>query len=165
VDKLGFLPILYACKEGHHDVVQFLLSSGSDSTSYLTGHSPIERAAASNSIRIIEVLLQYGASVEDAGVGGRPPVVSAASAGHIEALSQLLDLGADPNATDLLGNTALHSCVANLKDPSHVISLLLFRGADKHLRNLAGETPVTLSLRTLNMMAIEAIGARTEKIS
>ena len=157
VDRVGCLPITYACKEGHYDVVKFLLNRGSDFSSYLCGHSAVEKAAASNSCEILELLLERGAAVDDTGVGGRPPLVSAASGGCLDALGFLLDAGADPNQADLLGNTALHVAVTALPDPAAVVRLLLIRGADKSRRNLAGETAVTLALRSMNAIAIKAI--------
>lgn len=167
VDSKGFLPLLYACREGHVEVARLLLEAGSDCTSYLSGHSALEKAAASNDCSIVELLLSHGASVDDAGLGGRPPLVTAAATGALDTLEVLLDTGADVNCGDLLGNTALHVAVTELppQDPSAIIRTLLLRGADKLRPNLAGETPVQLSLRSLNMLTIEAIGARVNKIS
>ena len=109
-------------------------------------------------------MIERGASVEDAGVGGRPPVASAAAGGCLEALQLLLGSGADPNAADLLGNTALHLAVTALPDPSDVIRTLLIHGADKTRRNLAGESAARIALRSMSAAAIKAMDADTEPL-
>jgi ankyrin repeat protein len=139
------------------------LECGSDATSYLSGHSPLEKAAARNSCECIRVLIEFGCSIEDTGVGGRPAVISAVAGGALDALDLLIELGADVGRADLVGNTALHVAI-ELENPVAIIQTLLFQGADKYRRNQAGETPITLSLKSLNMIVIEAIGARGDKI-
>ena len=157
---------MYACRAGHINVVKFLLEKGSDASSYLSGHSSLDAAIMANSPAMIRLLLQHGAMIEDRGVGGRPAMISAAANGSVESLQELLDCGADPNATDLLGNTALHLAASEIKEKSsRVINLLLCRGADKNIPNLAGVTANTLALRSLNMEIIEAMGARNNKLS
>lgn len=161
-DHLSSLPLHHACKSGHLEVARFLLEQGSDYSSYLTGLSAVEMAAANNSCEILELLIERGASVEDSGAGGRPPIVSAAAGGCIEALQLLLDAGADPNAADLLGNTALHVVVTALPDPSDIIRTMLLHGADRTRRNLSGESAARLALKSMNALAIKAMEVDSE---
>jgi ankyrin repeat protein len=140
-DSAGFLPLHYACARGHGDVARLLLEFGSDHSAYLTGYSPMELSARSGSLDIMKDLLYFGADVEEAGQGGRPPLVSAAAHQHLDVMKLLLDNGANINSRDVKGNTALHEAV-RLKDPVDFIYLLLRRGADSKLSNMDEKNPM-----------------------
>jgi ankyrin repeat protein len=63
-------------------------------------------------------------------------------------INLLLDLGADPNAPDFDGQTALHACVATLEnDGPAVAAVLLKHQADPRVRDRAGATPLDLAVR------------------
>ncbi len=65
------------------------------------------------------------------------------------AMRLLLQAGADVNARDREGNTALLVVLADNRmgfEPLSVVQFLLEQGADATARNLAGETPLTLAL-------------------
>lgn len=64
------------------------------------------------------------------------PLMYAVLGNHLEAITVLLECGADINAKDCHGYTPLH-CV-----PEHgCVDLLLQEGADLQARTLEGETP------------------------
>ena len=62
--------------------------------------------------------------------------------GYIKEVKRLLDNGADVNAVNELGNTALHFAV--LQDEPVIVYLLLEAGADVSVKNKYGETPMGL---------------------
>lgn len=66
-----------------------------------------------------------------------PALHRAASNGHIEIVELLLDHGADINAKDVLGATALHQAAA-VQEP--VLHLLLKRGAVPSIVTSMGES-------------------------
>ncbi len=74
---------------------------------------------------IVDLLLQYGSIVDDYRVGA--VLTCAAKAGHIEVVELLLDRGAQLNAVDEGGMTALHG--ASFNAHRDVVKLLLDRGA------------------------------------
>ena len=51
-----------------HFFLKLLCEFGSDPSSYLTGHSPVELAARHGQIKVIQVLLFYGAKFDDKGI-------------------------------------------------------------------------------------------------
>jgi len=159
LDLTGFLPLHYACARGHADVARLLLEYGSDCTAYLTGYSPIELSARSGSLQVIEHLLHFGADIEETGAGKRPPLVSAVASMQLECVKVLLDRGADINARDVRGNTALHEA-AKLKEPVDMIFMLLRRGAETQIRNFDEKTPMEVAMATINVPALEAFGGR-----
>lgn len=64
----------------------------------------------------------------------------AAQAAHRTLITLLLDSGADIDARDLSGSTALHYATAY--GDEHAVKLLLDRGADIEAKNDAGKTPL-----------------------
>jgi ankyrin repeat protein len=68
----------------------------------------------------------------------RPVLLWAAEHGLAATAGLLLDQGADVNATDHFGNTALHLAVRY----PEVVRLLLERGARINARNAFGDTPL-----------------------
>ena len=104
----------------------------------------MELSARSGSLEIMKDLLYFGADVEEAGQGGRPPLVSAAAHQHLDVMKLLLDNGADINSRDVKGNTALHEAV-RLKEPVDFVYLLLRRGADSKLSNTDEKNPMEVS--------------------
>lgn len=68
------------------------------------------------------------------------PIHIAAQNGHLELVKLLLDRGADVNATNAGGQTALH--MATSYDLDAVVKVLLAAGADGEIRNKDGHSAV-----------------------
>ncbi len=78
--------------------------------------------------------------------GAEAPVAEAAQRGDLEAVRSLLKDGADPNAAQADGMTALHW--AAMKDQVEIAQVLLYAGATvKTTTRLGGYTPVHLAAR------------------
>ena len=75
------------------------------------------------------------------GTGGITPLMHAALYGDAVSARRLLDLGADPNARNDAGATALTWAVDDLE----MTRLLLERGADPNVRSADGRTPLMLA--------------------
>ncbi|WP_447985737.1 ankyrin repeat domain-containing protein [Nitrospira sp. Nam74] len=89
---------------------------------------PLLRAASSGDTARIRQLLEDGHNANEAfPIVGTRPLILASSSGHVETVAALLDAGADIDAQDLTGWTALHAAAFN--GDSATISLLLQRGA------------------------------------
>ncbi|MEW6356608.1 MAG: ankyrin repeat domain-containing protein [Planctomycetota bacterium] len=75
------------------------------------------------------------------GCGGKSGKLrSAAKAGNVERVKQLLDAGADINGADMFSQTALH--LAALHGHKDVVQLLIDRGADVNPTDESGATPL-----------------------
>ena len=89
-------------------------------------------------VRLLTVLLDAGANINDADYRGATPIMWAANRRHLEALRLLVSRGADVNAQDSLdGHTALmYACEATLD----VVEFLVKSGADPSIRSSNGQT-------------------------
>jgi hypothetical protein len=89
-----------------------------------------------DSVKRVSDLLAQGADINAKSPGAEPPIVLAASSGHIIALKMLLDRGADVNAQNDRGHTALmYAAHAN----DYVMAqLLLARGAKTDIKDEDG---------------------------
>ena len=74
-----------------------------------------------------------------------PELRSAAESDDVEAIDALIEAGADPNAKNLAGNTALHA--AAYQGSVGAIRALLAAGALRNARNIYGATALDFAMR------------------
>ena len=137
-DVAGGSALLRASSRGWVKIVEMLLSAGADANMGRggLGATALFGAVMNEQGDAIALLLSAGADPNVRGRGGLPLLNLVKS----EATAKLLlDGGADVNARDLLGRSALFSAVS-LGDPG-LVKLLLEGGADPELSDAAGRTP------------------------
>ena len=84
------------------------------------------------------------------------PVADAAQAGDVQQVRALLQQGADANAAQADGLTALHWAAMN--DSKEIVDLLLYAGATvKPLTRLGGYTPLHLAARSGRANIVQAL--------
>ncbi|KAJ5593384.1 Ankyrin repeat protein [Penicillium hordei] len=83
----------------------------------------------------------------------------AAASGNTECVRALLTHNADMNATDALGRTPLHACVAagNTTDHVSVVQLLIQNGANPTLKDQTGMGPLHIAAERGNDLVLEAL--------
>ena len=86
-------------------------------------------------------LLRHGADVNAVATNSMKVAVinSAAASGRADVVKLVLRAGADPNARQMMGYTALHAAAA--RDSVEMVQALLDAGADPSLQNDDGQTP------------------------
>ena len=90
--------------------------------------APLLNAAAAGDIEKVSLLLKQGHLANDAlPIIGTRPLTLAAAYGHADVVRVLLEHGAEVNAEDFTGWTALHA--GSFTGDSETVSLLLDRGA------------------------------------
>lgn len=125
-DEDGFTALHMAVGEHDQGTIMFLLDNGADPNAQnVDGISPLHLAAYPE---WVPLLIRYGGNVElRSSEGSTPLIVHAAEADSDEVMRALLTAGADPNARDAHGNTALD--LASAREETNKVSLLKEFGA------------------------------------
>lgn len=82
--------------------------------------------------------------------------------GNTDAVTLLVDKGADVNAQDAGGNTALY--LATGKEFTHIALHLIKHGASGYTMNKEGETPLDIAIKFGNNKIVKAIKKSTPKL-
>lgn len=152
---------LFAALETHHlDAAAALLNlpskiyKGVDITQGLVGRrglenytkrTPLSWAAQEGRMEIVELLLQYGAPVDEMDARSRTPLSCACEKGAENIVRLLIQRGADTNSCNIRGETALGwACVNGHRA---VAKLLVEEGAAINARDTNGETPLFWAAR------------------
>lgn len=99
-----------AVEFGHIDVMEVILGAGAEvDAAFCDGFTALHYAALHNELDAIDILIKAGADTEKKYDGDNlTPLLTAAGQEHFEAMCALLRHGANPNAKDYSGGTALH---------------------------------------------------------
>ena len=139
----GASPLIFAAERGHKDVVQLLLTSGSDpNLADEDGVTPLLDAVHDGHFEVAKLLLDYGADPNVANkIDGSVSLMYASRSGHENIVQLLLDRGSNPNVADTMyGSTALMTAVCWCH--KHIAKLLLDGGADPNIPDDHGSTPL-----------------------
>lgn len=164
----------YAVVPGHAEIVAHLLESGADPRPYgyflvrfciwrdrvdilasliAAGLDPSTSEPPRSGVvnpAMIELLQAHGVDHgPDHAEGGWPPIVFQSRGdrgGSVQRVRALIAAGADVNARNYKGQSALH-CAAKAGF-THIVALLLEHGAEVDARDGRGETPLAAALRS-----------------
>ena len=130
----GITPLIAATFKGHHQAIKLLLAEGAN---------PNEKGGQYRNHGIIRTYIRWGreSDLESYPPSGWPALFYAARQNDIKAIQALLAEGADVNARDDNGHTAL-IVAADYKASKEVIQALLAEGADVNARDDDGNTPL-----------------------
>ena len=126
----GKSTLAWAASLNSSTIAALLIESGAN-TSFTQDPQqtlPLDDAAASGSIPIIELLLRRGEDADHRNRDGWSAIHWAAEEGHLEIVDRLLNAGANPDAVSSYGTSPLH-CAANGGHVS-IVDLLLLQQAD-----------------------------------
>ena len=178
--------VLAGIRTGKPELVKALLARGADVNARmksaptragasrntlpeLAGATPFLLAATAGDTGVMRLLAEAGADTALTAEGRSTPLMAAAGFGRIlgentRRESQLLgaarlavELGADVNATDAAGNTAMH--YAAYHRLTSVVQFLVDKGAKIDVKNKFGETPLWTS-----ELAIQFFGGGTFQV-
>jgi ankyrin repeat protein len=145
---------------------RWLYALGDVSWVDFTGQTPFLRAALSADTAAMRLLLDYGADPQLPTLSGTTPLMAAAGVNwvvaqtyteslqaRLDAVTLCLELGADVNATNSMGLSALIGA-AN-RGSNDIIELLVARGAKLDIKDREGRTPI----RWAEGVFLAAVGA------
>lgn len=105
---IGLTAVMAAAREGHADVVEFLIAAGADVNEDINGTTALEYALARGHEEAVLVLIEAGAEVNVTdSYDGKTPLMEAADRRKLRLVVALLAAGADPRAKDDREHTAL----------------------------------------------------------
>lgn len=139
----GILPIDVAVEVGNEYAVRLLLLHGANADVRVNGYTQLQRACWFGHEKVIELLLQNNADVNETAAQKITALHIAVVKGTCGAVKLLLDAGANANAQDLNMWTPLHN--AALGNKNHMVRLLIEGRADPNLANSDGKLPHQLS--------------------
>jgi ankyrin repeat protein len=131
---IGATPYVLAAKFASADMMRDLAAAGADVRRASANGTTALMAAATNDHR-----RQQGYRF------GERPTQEALERESFEPVKVALDLGADVNAANADGDTALH--IATIAQFNSIIQLLVENGADLGAKNKSGQTPLMLASR------------------
>jgi hypothetical protein len=119
------------------------LDSGGSPNIYFGASSLLRLAVDAGHIEAVKRLLAHGADPNGIPRPDVPvsPMVQASRLGHVEIVRLLLDAGAEVNAREFQGDTAI--LAARRANQLEVAKVLLESGADPTIKNLAGNSALT----------------------
>lgn len=118
-----------------------LLNNGAKIDTVVSGHTPLATAVLFLKMPVIELLLKRGARLDVVGQT-IPPLVAAAGGASTSGplVTLLLEHGANPNAVDFQGRTALHETAKY--GYLTIAEILLAAGADPFIKDKKLKTPL-----------------------
>lgn len=152
-DAQGATALLHACGAGHREVAVTLIDAGADvGASAHNGMTPLAAAVAARREPLVALLLDHGAAVDQRLPNDATSLMIAAVQGYPEIAEQLFDAGANPNAVDERGHSALHAASQFGFEQSdslrarRLFDVLLKHKADPNLADSEGKTALLLLL-------------------
>ena len=163
VNAIGQQPLIVATEAGHHRVALMLLEHGADPdtrTRTNAGCSALAFAAVGGDLRLVEALIEAGATTNLRCRNGLTALGAAAQVGHVEIVAFLLKHGADPNAWgwrdhDSRQWTAV--CSAACNSQQRVLQMLLKKGGDPKTKLSNGDPLITVAARTATKPILEML--------
>lgn len=143
----GATPLIMACRNGHIDVVKYLLEvcqADVEQVGQVTfdgetidGAPPLWCAAAAGHLEIVRTLIQKGAGVNKTTYTNSTPLRAACFDGHFEIVKHLVECGADIEIANRHGHTCL--MISCYKGHKHIADYLLTLGADANRKSIKGK--------------------------
>jgi len=170
--KKGTTPLICALEGHHEDCAKLLMEKGADinaSSGEEGSWNPVLSAAYKGDVQSLKFLIANSKGdldvemVQKEAKGYHAIHFAAASKDNaVELLTTLLDAGADINALNENGQTALHLAV--FWNNADAVKLLIDRGADRTIKNKSGRTAEQLAIHYDHVEVMKVLGVENKRI-
>jgi uncharacterized protein len=160
-------PLTAAALRGHVDVIRYLVGEGAQvNLRDPNGCTALDLACVLGHLGAVSLFLAHGADAGAAEPGcGMTPLMAACHEGHKDIVALLLAHGCgDIDRHDAYGLTALHFA-SSTEDHAGVVRELLGAGADPHVVNRDGETPLAMAVALGLYQCVSELQVRLAKMS
>lgn len=144
----GATALIMSCRNGHYEVVEFLVESCGTSLEQsglvnfegenIEGAPPLWCASAAGHLKIVKYLVSKGANVNSTTKSNSTALRAACFDGHIEIVRYLVENNADIEIANRHGHTCL--MIACYKGHLAISKYLISRGADLNRKSVKGNT-------------------------
>ena len=150
----GCSPLFVACKKGNVEIVEYLVSVCNANVEVKglyevqddhTVHTvtPLWCAAVAGKLKVVEVLVKYGADVNAVSDTGSTPVRSACLMTHLDIVKLLVENGADIQKPNQDGST----CLINSVQSVELCEYLLRHGAHANIQDVQNKTALHYAIQ------------------
>lgn len=150
----GCSPLFVACKKGNVEIVEYLVSVCNANVEVKglyevqddrTVHTvtPLWCAAVAGKLKVVEVLVKYGADVNAVSDTGSTPVRSACFMTHLDIVKLLVENGADIQKPNQNGGT----CLINSVQSVELCEYLLRHGAHANAQDVQNKTALHYAIQ------------------
>jgi ankyrin repeat protein len=106
--QCGFTPAIHCCRQGHTEILKFLLENGANADLATNdGYTPLHWAAFRNTPECVTLLVAHGAALNAVDKYGRTALWCASHQGYRSVAELLVQSGADIDIADNDGKTAI----------------------------------------------------------
>ncbi len=153
-DADGNSPLHIAALYRNHENLAALLKANPEIDAVSAGgDTPLHVAVRRpDNDRAVELLLEHGADLHRPDLTGKNALLASVGSNQKEYIGMLVSKGADINSGDGDGNTALHYALNDvLTDKRYlplskgIVEVLMKEGADPHIKNKEGKSPMDLA--------------------
>ena len=150
VDEDGDHPLHLACKRGHTEIGNLLVSHGADANAFNKhGQTPLHAAASGEKDcpELCENLIKHNAKIDAEDDNGNQPLHLACKRHHTETGNLLMSHGADANALNKDGRTPLHAAAGGEKECFLLCKSLVNHDAKVDTVDEDGDHPLHLACK------------------
>nr|BAL61211.1 fem-1 homolog A-like protein [Locusta migratoria manilensis] len=152
--KDGCAPLFIACKRGHVEIVEYLITVCDADVEQKGLHevpddhsvhcvTPLRCAAVTGRLPVIKCLVEHGADINAISDSGSTPVRSACFMTHLDIVSYLVEHGADILRPNYNGGT----CLINSVQSVQLCLYLLQNGASVNTRDIQNKTALHYAIQ------------------
>ena len=156
-DKKNVTALMTACQVGNTCAVNILRNAGADPNSAdVYGRTWIHHAILANSKEMLQAVIDKGADLNATNKKNVTALMIACQRGNIDAVSELMNAGADPNIEDGLGATCIHHAVGE-GCSKNFLQAIIDHGVDVNAANKEKVTALMTACRVRNIDAINIL--------